>query len=149
MSLKRFIVPLWFLLHHCCTAISMKLSHFGEIERLENPFSLNIRLFTPATKRLDLWTDGVNFMTCNITACDVSFLSHYTFVSLIWVWMTKIVTVKLFLILEYDSWKRLRYFVMNQFRAATISFGAWEQHLNIWTPQESKRYESYCMTHTL
>ena len=34
---------------------------------------------------------------------------------------------------------------MNQFRAATISFGAWEHHLNIWTPQESKRYDSYVM----
>ena len=41
------------------------------------------------------WGSGNFLVTCNITNGDVLQLSHYTFLPLIWVWVTEIVTVKL------------------------------------------------------
>ena len=68
-------------------------------------------------------------MTCNITNGDVLQLSHYTFLPLIWVWVTEIVTVKLLSnptrwCSETPSWfrNRLNHFSSNnQQQPATTS----------------------------
>ena len=67
-------------------------------------------------------------MTCNITNGDVLQLSHYTFLPLIWVWVTEIVTVKLLSkptrwCSETPSWfrNRLNHFTSNNQLQARIS----------------------------
>ena len=67
-------------------------------------------------------------MTCNITNGDVLQLSHYTFLPLIWVWVTEIVTVKLLSNptrwrSETPSWfrNRLNHFTSNNQLQARIS----------------------------